>query len=319
MFQSIWQDIQQQFRFGNRVIQLIIVNVAVFVFFGFLGLISRGVDGGAVSGSIENFFAFSPDWFHNLTHPWSIVTYAFLHAGLGHIFWNMLLFYWFGRILGDLIGDKYVVPLYVLGAVAGGLLYWATAALGLYPSGDYIVGASASVMAFIVAAAIKAPDFVFRLILIGEVRLKYVALAILLIDIFAFGTDGNTGGHWAHLGGMAMGYVFIAQLEQGRDLGAPINRAIDWTTDLFSRLTTRRHPAPRQRTTARPRTSVTTGATRRTSTRSRGTVTERRAEDTPAGPSHEEQLDAILDKIKATGISSLSPEERDFLSQQSRS
>lgn len=317
MFQSIWQDIQQQFRFGNRVTQLIIVNVAVFVVFGFLGLISRGVDGGAVSSSIERFFAFSPDWLHNLTHPWSIITYAFLHAGLGHIFWNMLLFYWFGRIVGDLIGDKYIVPLYFLGAIAGGLVYWGTASLGLYNGGDYIVGASASVMAFIVAAAIYAPDYVFRLILIGEVRLKYVALAILLIDIFAFGTDGNTGGHWAHIGGMVMGYVFVAQLSAGRDLGAPINRAIDWTAGAFERLTTRRERRPAPRTRPRQRSSVTTGTARRTSAGGRGTVSERRGDD--AAATHEAQLDAILEKIKASGIKSLSPEEREFLSQQSRS
>ena len=316
MFQSIWQDLQQQFRFGNRVTQLIIVNVIVFVVFGFLGLISRGVDGGAVAGAVEHFFAFSSDWFHNLTHPWSIVTYAFLHAGLGHIFWNMILFYWFGRIVGDLIGDKYIVPLYFLGAIAGGLVYWLTAAAGLYDGGAYIVGASASVMAFIVAAAIYAPDYVFRLILIGEVRLKYVALAILLIDIFAFGTDGNTGGHFAHIGGMAMGYLFVTQLSAGRDLGAPINRAIDWTTHLFERLTTRpRRPAPRTRVAPRERTSVTTGVSRRAGSR---TAADRRADGPLRDDGHQDRLDEILDKIKASGIKSLTAEEREFLSQQSR-
>ena len=318
MFQSIWQDLQQQFRFGNRVTQLIIVNVIVFVVFGFLGLISRGVDGGAVAGAVEHFFAFSADWFHNLTHPWTIVTYAFLHAGLGHLFWNMILFYWFGRIVGDLIGDKYIVPLYFLGAIAGGFVYWATAAAGLYDGGAYIVGASASVMAFIVAAAIKAPEYIFRLLLLGEVRLKYVALAILLIDVFAFGTDGNTGGHFAHIGGMAMGYLFVTSLDNGRDLGAPINRVIDYVSDVFARLTTRRRPpAPRTRVAPRERSSVTASVARRAS---RGGTARRdapAAADVP-GPGHQDRLDEILDKIKASGIKSLTPEEREFLSQQSR-
>ncbi len=314
MFQSIWQDIQQQFRFGNRVTQLIIVNVIVFVVFGFLKLISRGVDGGGFANEAVNFFAFSSDWYHNLTHPWSILTYAFMHAGLGHIFWNMILFYWFGRIVGDLIGDKYIFPLYFLGAVAGGLLYWGISALFSFTSGVYMVGASASVMAFIVAAAFYAPEYSFRLILIGEVRLKYIALAIILIDLFAFGTDGNTGGHIAHIGGMAMGYVFVTALGSGYDLAAPINNTIDGLSDLFDRLNRKappRRPAPR--TTSRSRTSV---ASYETTRRGNSTITTTRS--TPTAGSHQEQLDVILEKIKASGIKSLSAEEREFLSHVSR-
>lgn len=314
MFQSIWQDIQQQFRFGNRVTQLIIVNLIVFVIFGFLGLISRGVDGGGFAAEIENFFAFSSDWYHNLTHPWSILTYAFMHAGLGHIFWNMILFYWFGRIVGDLIGDKYIFPLYLLGAVAGGLVYWGSAVLLPYNSGNFMVGASASVMAFIVAAAFYAPEYSFRLILIGEVRLKYIALAIILIDLFAFGTDGNTGGHFAHVGGMLMGYVFVTALASGYDLAAPINRSIDAVTNFFERLGRRAPPRrPATRVVTRPKTSVAYESSRRGNG-----GTSKPSPGAPAGTSHQAQLDVILEKIKASGIKSLSAEEREFLSHVSR-
>ncbi len=314
MFQSIWQDIQQQFRSGNRVTQLIILNVIVFVVFGFLKLISRGVDGGAFAGEIENFFAFSSDWWHNLTHPWSLFTYAFLHAGLGHIFWNMILLYWFGRIVGDLIGDKYILPLYLLGAAAGGLVFWGTS--GFYASGNFIVGASASVMAFIVAAAIYAPDYVFRLILIGEVRLKYIALAILLIDIFAFGTDGNAGGHFAHIGGMLMGYIFVTALGNGYDLAAPINRTIDSVTGFFERLTQKSAPRrPATRVSNRPKSPVGYESSRR----GNASITSTRPpKSNGGGVSHQEQLDIILEKIKASGIKSLSAEEREFLSHVSR-
>ena len=225
----------------------------------------------------------------------------------------MILFYWFGRIVGDLIGDKYILPLYLLGAAAGGLLFWATS--GFYNGGTYIVGASASVMAFIVAAAFYAPEYVFRLILIGEVRLKYIALAIILIDLFAFGTDGNTGGHFAHVGGMLMGYFFVAALGNGHDLAAPINGAIDGVTGFFQRLGRKAPPRrPQTRVGSRPKSSVSYETAPRSSTkRSAGSGT-----SGSPGPSHEEKLDAILEKIKATGIKSLSAEEREFLSHESR-
>ena len=313
MLQSIWQDIQQQFRSGNRVTQLIIVNVIVFVVIELASLLSRGIDGGAFGNLLTEFFSFSSDWRHNLTHPWTVVTYAFLHAGLGHIFWNLLLFYWFGRIVGDMIGDKYVLPLYLLGAVSGGLLFWGTAALGLYASGTYIVGASASVMAFIVAAAFYAPDYRFNLLLIGEVRLKYIALAILLIDIFAFGRDSNTGGHVAHLGGMAMGYIFVVALGSGHDIAAPINRFIDRVTGLFTgagRKTRKRSPGARSAPVPKPTLAYREGRpanTRRTT-----------PPPAPTADQHQERLDGILEKIKASGMESLSAEERAFLSSVSR-
>ena len=315
MLQSIWQDLQQQFRSGNRVTQLIIVNIVVFVVIELVALFSRGLDGGAFGESLANFFAFSSDWRHNLTHPWTVITYAFLHAGLGHIFWNLLLFYWFGRIVGDMIGDKYVLPLYFLGAVAGGLLFWGTSALGLYQSGTFIVGASASVMAFIVAAAFYAPDYVIRLILIGEVRLKYIALAILLIDIFAFGRDANTGGHVAHLGGMIMGYVFVTALGSGHDLAAPINGAIDRVRGLFTGAA-RRGAGPARRRGSRPAPQPRPTLAYREG-RPANSQQGSRPTPPPADES-QERLDGILEKIKARGMDSLSAEERAFLSSVSR-
>lgn len=310
MLNSIWDDIRQQFRFGNRVTQIVLVNVAVFIVFMVLALVTRGIPGATdgVYNEVEQFFSLSNDWLHNLTHPWSLFTYSFLHAGLGHVFWNMLLFYWFGRIVGDLIGNERILPLYFWGAVAGGLLFWASAALLPYGADAtrYIVGASASVMATIVAAAVIAPEYVIRLLIIGEVRLKYIALAIILIDVFAFGTDGNTGGHFAHLGGMIMGYVFVAQLRQGNDLAAPVNRVTGSVQRFFGSLG--RKPA------ARPAATRSSAARRGKS----GAPARSRRPATQETLDREERLDTILAKIKAKGIKSLSAEERDFLSLASR-
>ena len=312
MLNSIWDDVRQQFRFGNRVTQLILVNVVVFVVFGLLGLVTRGIPGATagVYQEVERFFSLSNDWLHNLTHPWSLFTYSFLHAGLRHVFWNLLLFYWFGRIVGDLIGNERILPLYFWGAVAGGLSFWISAAVLPYGADGtrYIVGASASVMATIVAAAAIAPEYVFRVILIGEVRLKYIALALILVDLFAFGADGNTGGHFAHVGGMVMGYAFVAQLRQGNDLAEPVNRVVDAVRRFSGSL------GHEPRAAAAP----ARGSRRTEAPPPRARAAGRRRAAGPADVDREERLDAILAKIKAEGIKSLSAEERDFLSLASR-
>ena len=312
MFQSIWQDIQQQFRFGNKVTQLIIINVAVFVLFGFMKLIGMGFEGSTFVSSVESFFSFSKDWMHNLTHPWTLITYAFMHGGLWHLFWNMILFYWFGRILGDLIGDKYILPLYFLGAIAGGLLFWLTAGLGLYDSGLYIVGASASVMAFIVAAAFTAPDYMIRLLLLGNVKLKYLALAIVVIDILAVGSDANTGGHMAHIGGMLMGYFFVSSLQNGYDMAAPLNRLFDSVSRFFEGFGQKPGKRSSGKTAQRPSYAYKSGTAARAQSRQQESTA------APEPDLHQERLDLILDKIKAKGMESLSEEDRDFLSKVSR-
>ncbi len=308
MLTSIWQDIQRQFQFGNRVTQIILVNVGVFILIN-LARVLLQFNSAEVYSTGLHFFALSKDWLHNLTHPWAFLTYAFLHEGFMHILWNMLIFYWFGRIVGDLIGDKAIWPLYVWGAVAGGILYFITSNLFGYglPGQSFIIGASASVMATVVAGAILAPEYSFRLILIGEVRLKYIALVIILMDLFSLGLDGNTGGHFAHIGGMLMGYLYVSQLRAGNNLGDPVNRMSSAITGVFSGF----GEARQQRSTKRvPRPSMAAS--------SRGTSSKANRPSAAADADRQERLDVILEKIKANGISSLSSEEREFLALASR-
>ena len=319
MLNSIWQDVQQQFRVGNRVTQIILVNIGVFIAVNLAHVVLRLSPD--VYQAIVHFFAVGSGWLHNLTHPWAFLTYAFVHEGLWHVFWNMILFYWFGRIVGDLIGNQRILPLYVWGALAGGLLYFVTAALLPYGDGveGFLIGASGSVMAMVVAGAFIAPEYAFRLILIGEVRLKYIALAIVLLDVFQFGFDNNDGGHFAHFGGMFMGYFFVAQLRQGNDLAEPINRVIDWVTGLFTK------PARTARRPSSSKSSIPVGGTRNRGASGGGARRSPRRSARSGGDAaggggldRQARLDVILDKIKADGIDSLSAEEREFLSLASR-
>ncbi|MDV7391873.1 rhomboid family intramembrane serine protease, partial [Arthrospira platensis SPKY1] len=178
MFQSIWSDIKNAFHHGNMVTRLMLINGVVFVAVNLVKLFMT-VFGGFQSGAgarfekFMQFFSLSSDMWFNITHPWVIITSMFLHQSLFHALFNILFLMWFGRIVADLIGDRRILPLYLLGGLAGGLLYIATA-WWFYPQGGYAYGASAAVMGIVLAAGALAPDYIMRLILIGDVKLKYI-------------------------------------------------------------------------------------------------------------------------------------------------
>lgn len=307
MLQSIWDDIKQEFDYGNMIKRIIIVNVAVYIFINLLWVFISGVAPNFYQATVE-FFSMSSSAWHLLTHPWSVLTHMFLHEGFWHILWNMLFLFWFGRIFGDLLGDRRVLPLYILGGLAGAAVYFLVANLGLVVGSSHALGASAAVMAILVASGVFAPNYGIRLLFIGEVKLKWIVFALVFMNIL--GTKGtvNAGGSWGHLGGIAMGFVYALQLQQGNDLSAPIQRMILWVENYFKGLF---------RGNSRPGPKVTYrrgGQAVKTTADSSKTQNSRQQRNTSASTlSHQEQLDAILDKIKASGYDSLSQAEKDFL------
>lgn len=313
MFSSIIDDLKREFSYGNMVTRLIIINIIFFVMLNLIGVslrIAHGWQTPEVYYSIRNFFLISSDWMHNLTHPWAIITSMFAHEGFWHILWNMLFLYWFGRIVGDFIGDHRLLPLYLLGGLVGGLAYFASINLLNYGGGGdhYALGASAAVMAIVVASGVLAPDYGMRLLLLGEVKLKYIVIALVLLDVFALGQDFNTGGHFAHLGGAFMGWVFVRRLQQGDDWSVPINNFLNRISEFFrglgqDRNSRRRGPRVAYRNPNRPARRTTVGGRR----------SDNRRPGAEQSLSYQEKLDAILDKIKDSGYESLDQDEKEFL------
>lgn len=298
MFDSIVKDIRREFSIGNVVTRLILINVFVFIAVNATSLILNLSNQGEVPPvyrDIVNFFCVSSDIWHNLTHPWVFITSIFLHEGLWHLLWNMLFLYWFGRIVGDLLGDRRVLPIYLLGGVFGGIIFWASAQVLPYLGGQtgYLLGASGAVMAIVVVSGMIAPDYSFRLLLIGDVKLKYIVMALILIDLFAIG-GYNTGGHFAHIGGIIMGWIFVSQLRSGNDWSEGVNNVVDKVENLF-----RAEKVPA--TTARQTRLVVKRNYKKKDT-SQMSPTEVQS-----------RVDSILDKIKDKGYNSLTDEERDFL------
>ncbi len=304
MIKSIVEDIRKQFDYGNRLTRLIIINCAVFVAMLLVKLgfvLTAGFTYDARFIDVVRFFALSSDLLYNVTHPWVVITHMFLHTGLWHFAFNMLFLFWFGRIVGDLIGDHRIVPLYLLSGLFGALVYLMVAPF-LHPGGSYAYGASAAVMGIVLTSGLIAPNYLLRLLLIGDVRLKYVVLALILLDLLSIANLSNTGGHFAHLGGAAFGWIFVSSLRQGSDLSVPVNRLLSW----FERLFRGRPSGDRRRSTSRVYVSHKTRPSQR-------------AASTSSRPKDEqEKIDAILDKIKEKGYDSLTAEEKEFLFQASK-
>lgn len=287
---SITGDIKYQFQHGNMVIKLILVNVAVFVFFGLFNAISFLTQ----SYTAYNLVLTSVEVPASLTlllhQPWSLLTYMFSHTGLLHVAFNMLWFYWFGEIFVLYLGDKKILPLYILGGLAGALFY--ILAFNLIPvfkpsvSVSLMLGASASILAIAAAAATINPEHEVSLLFFGAVKIKYIVLISLLLDAYNI-PNGNAGGYIAHMGGALSGFLFIKSLRSGFDITAPF-------AGLFKRIGS----------VFKPKRKVK--------------VSYRNTEPKPApgvsrNSSEQDKVDEILDKIARSGYDSLSKEEKDFL------
>jgi membrane associated rhomboid family serine protease len=220
-----------------------------------------------------------------MLHPWSLLTNFFTHEGFFHLLWNMLTLYWFGMILTELLGNRRLLSLYFLGGLAGGLSYLAISSLLPQFAGVGALGASAAVNAIVVGAATLTPDYRMHLLFFGPVKIKYIALAMVVLSIFSL--RGNMGAEVAHLGGALMGFAFIRNLREGNDWGRPINFIFDWFGRLFTRRSNMKVSYRKQKATTIKYTNM--------------------------GAPAQEVVDAILDKIHASGYEKLTDEEKQIL------
>lgn len=287
-------ELKNQWRSGGMVIRLILLNAGLFVALHLINLPfwamrEQGPDILGWLWSTSNLHAL-------LLRPWTVITYMFTHWGFGHLFFNMLMLWFMGRIFEDLLGGKRVLGNYLIGGLSGFLFYLTS--YNLLPVFDgqaatsTILGASASVMAVLVGIATYRPDYEVRLLLFGTVKLKWIALVLVLIDLVSVQEGANSGGHLAHLGGALYGYLASVQLRKGVDWSLGFVSGLERITGIF-----RRNRGPRLRV-EKP------FAGKRTVSDSAFNA---RKNDQQA------RVDAILDKISRSGYDSLSKDEKDFL------
>jgi membrane associated rhomboid family serine protease len=204
----------------NALSRLLLINTAVFVFAVFLNLLEWLFDPGVPVTFVERWFALPSNISVLLTRPWTPVTYMFLHEGFLHFLFNMIMLYFGGVVFLEYFSGKKLLWTYIIGGLTGALFF--IAAFNIFPAfaavndRAIVLGASASVLAIIIAIATYIPDYTVILFLIGRVKLKYLAIAFVLLDILSI-QSGNPGGHIAHLGGALWGFVYAISLKRGND------------------------------------------------------------------------------------------------------
>ena len=168
--------------------------------------------------SILNWFTIDATLSEFILKPWSILTYGFIHGSFSHIFWNMLILYYFGNILKNIFGEKLILNLFLSGIVAGGLTYLIS--YNLFPVfkgvNSVMIGASAGVMSVLFFLAAYDPQYRIRIIFF-DIKILYIALFLFFYDIIQIPLN-NSGGHIAHIGGALWGYYYSVKYNNGSDL-----------------------------------------------------------------------------------------------------
>lgn len=286
-------EIKGTFKEGSMLTRLIYINLGVFmvvkVFDGLLYLF-----GFAEINFLIDWLAVPADVTQLIFKPWTLVTYMFLHQGFLHILFNMLWLFWLGKIFLEYLTGKQLLNVYLLGGLSGAALY--ILAFNVFPAFSdiipfsYALGASAAVYAIVVATAVYVPNYTIYLMFIGPVKLKYIAIVSIVLDI-VFLSEGNAGGHIAHIGGALFGYFYTSQLQKGKDVSKGFGKVLDGFAGWF-----------------KPKSKMK--------------VAYRRGETDMqynARKNYEQKdIDKILEKIAKTGYESLSKSEKDILFRQSR-
>ena len=233
---NIWNDIKKNFSTANTLTRLIYFNVFVFLVFLIFAILSFLFDNPDIESTLLDLLAIPASLNKFLVRPWTLVTYMFTHKDIWHILFNMLWLFWFGKIFLEYLDQRKLVAVYLLGGISGAIVY--VASFNIFPaftgmvSDSVAIGASASVMAVVIATAVYVPDYAIVFFLIGRIRIKYVALAIFILTSF-MDFSVNSGGKLAHIGGAIFGFLYMLNLRKGRDIGKGFNKIIDFFATLF--------------------------------------------------------------------------------------
>jgi membrane associated rhomboid family serine protease len=291
---GIWDDIRKTFKTGSNLTRLIYINIAVFILITIVAVIGFLLNNTGISEQALNLFSVPSSYKALLLRPWTLVTYMFVHKDIWHILFNMLWLYWFGRIFLEYLDQRKLVAVYLLGGISGALVY--ILSFNVFPafsgvvSESVAIGASASVMAIVIAIAAYVPDYTVQLILFGRIKIKYMALAIFIFtSVMDFSI--NSGGKLAHIGGALFGYLYTLNLRQGRDIGKGFNGVIDFFVTIFK---------PRKKLKVIHKKATT------------------EYEYNAIKTEHQTRINSILDKISKGGYDSLTKEEKETLFKESQ-
>lgn len=269
------------FNSGSKVNLFIGLNVIVFLILAVISLVRfLFFKESGLENVIYEYLGVPANLNHLLSRFWTPFTYMFVHDGILHILFNMLWLFWMGKVFEGFQKPQKLTFLYIFGGIAGATFY--IICYNLIPAfqgaavNSIAVGSSAAVSAIVIATATLLPNYSIFLLFFGSVKLKWIALVYILLDILSL-VGSNAGGHLTHLGGALFGFLYIKSLQNGKD----------WTK-VFENL-------------FKPRKKLKIV--------SKNFDVDSTNDQMP----NQEAIDSILDKISQSGYNSLSKKEKNIL------
>ncbi|HWS01302.1 MAG TPA: rhomboid family intramembrane serine protease, partial [Prolixibacteraceae bacterium] len=285
---GITDEIKLSYKHGSYLTKLIYINIAVWIAVRLAAVFL--VLGGNEDLAFISWLALPASFGQFLTRPWTLITYMFLHYELLHILFNLLWLYSFGKIFLEYHQPRKLLCIFIFGGISGGLIFMA--AYNFFPYFQHaiafsqLLGASAAVITIVVATAVYVPNHVIHLILIGPVRIKWIALVSVLLYVVNLAGD-NAGGNFAHLGGALWGLLYMSLLRSGIDILTKAERFFD---RMFS------WSKPKRKLTVEYNSG---------NYREYGYNKSKKAQ--------QEEVNRILDKISTNGYEALTSEEKEIL------
>ncbi len=162
--------------------------------------------------SFFNFFDLHPQINYLLKNIWTIITYAFIHNDIYHIFWNMFILYFASEYFLNFFDEKKYIKTYFYGILFGGLFF--VLSYNLFPvfKNDFttLIGSSAAVYSVLIFICSYFPNNKVNLILFN-IELKYIGVIYILLSLVQIPVE-NPGGNIAHLGGALWGYLYAMSI-----------------------------------------------------------------------------------------------------------
>jgi len=287
---SVIDEIKESFRKGTILHKLIYFNLGIFLTMQIVRIVLLLSNSSDTFSTFLDYLAVPANLEVLARRPWTLFTYMFLHVDFIHILFNLLWLYWFGTVFIQELGLKKLLSIYLLGGLAGGLLF--VLFYNVFPvfeplrQGSVAMGASASVMAIVIAASTFNPERRMHLVFIGPVKIVYIAL-VMFIFTSLVDFSVNTGGKIAHIGGAFLGFIFAYYYKKGKDITKGFDGLLDGMATWFK-------PGKQKMKVTHKRSSDDIEYKRE------------RANE-------QKEIDKILDKISKAGYDSHSSKEKELL------
>jgi membrane associated rhomboid family serine protease len=274
---------------SDGLVRLIAINAIIFVVIQVVHIFSRFSENDRfVEAHPDLYLAATSNPARLLDRPWSIFTHMFTHEEVGHFIFNIFCLYTGGRLFRFFLGSKKLVVNYILGGLSGFLLFFIFFNLfPALPKDSYILGASAAVMSIIITVGVVQPNYRIKLFGVFEMKLMWLCIILVFVDLVSLRKGFNSGGHIGHLGGALFGLIYGLNFQKNRNMGS-------WLENLFAKIS-----------------GMFGGKKSHLQTVHKRPITD--DEFNAEKVKRQKRVDEILDKINRSGYESLSKEEKDYL------